>query len=198
MLVAIIVVLSISLTLFGIWARAVLRERTRLASQQFQLQAARLAEAGVHRAMMCHAADPQYQGETWSVPADQLDKTHAAEVRIRIRRQFRRQYDCALNQRPNSPLARFVVLRLPNQLNFQALFRRINHDTPKSVRVYTRRIAGRHRDHWHFGRALLPAIQASRESARRTQCTNQMNQLILAVHEYETAARALPRRHHQP
>ena len=50
MLVTVIVVLSISLTLFGIWARAVLRERTRLASQQFQLQAARLAEAGVHRA----------------------------------------------------------------------------------------------------------------------------------------------------
>ena len=53
MLVAIIVVLSISLTLFGIWARAVLRERTRLASQQFQLQAARLAEAGVHLAKSC-------------------------------------------------------------------------------------------------------------------------------------------------
>jgi hypothetical protein len=83
-LVAVIVVMSISLTLFGIWARAVLRERTRLASQQFQLQAARLAEAGVHRAVERHAADPQYQGETWSVPADQLDKTHSAEVRIRI------------------------------------------------------------------------------------------------------------------
>ena len=84
MLVAIIVVLSISLTLFGIWARAALRERTRLASQQFQLQAARLAEAGVHRAIERRAADPQYQGETWSVPADQLDKTHTAEVRIRV------------------------------------------------------------------------------------------------------------------
>ena len=39
---------------------------------------------------------------------------------------------------------------------------------------------------------LLPAIQASRESARRTQCTNQMNQLILAVHEYETAHEHYP------
>ena len=39
---------------------------------------------------------------------------------------------------------------------------------------------------------LLPAIQASRESARRTQCTNQMNQLILAVHEYETANEHYP------
>jgi hypothetical protein len=83
-LVAIIVVLSTSLTLFGVWTRTVLRERSRLASQQFQLQAVRLAEAGIHRAIARLAIDPQYQGETWSVLADQLDNTHAAEVRIRI------------------------------------------------------------------------------------------------------------------
>jgi hypothetical protein len=76
--------LSISLTLFGIWARAVLRERSRLANQQFQLQAIRLAEAGVHRAILRRAADSNYQGEIWSVTADQFDKTRAAEVRIRI------------------------------------------------------------------------------------------------------------------
>lgn len=32
---------------------------------------------------------------------------------------------------------------------------------------------------------LLPAIQASRESARRTTCTNKLGQLILAVTDYE-------------
>ena len=39
---------------------------------------------------------------------------------------------------------------------------------------------------------LLPAIQAARESARRTQCVNKMKQLGLAVLSYESARRTLP------
>jgi prepilin-type N-terminal cleavage/methylation domain-containing protein len=39
---------------------------------------------------------------------------------------------------------------------------------------------------------LLPAIQATRESARRAQCTNQIRQLILAVHDYEMAHEHYP------
>src|SRR5262245_27516639 len=39
---------------------------------------------------------------------------------------------------------------------------------------------------------LLPAIQASRESARRASCTNQISQLILAVHDYEAAHEHYP------
>ncbi len=39
---------------------------------------------------------------------------------------------------------------------------------------------------------LLPAIQAARESARSTQCKNNMRQLGLAVHNYESANRHLP------
>ncbi len=39
---------------------------------------------------------------------------------------------------------------------------------------------------------LLPAIQAAREAARRTSCTNNMKQLGLAVLNYETSKRALP------
>jgi prepilin-type N-terminal cleavage/methylation domain-containing protein/prepilin-type processing-associated H-X9-DG protein len=39
---------------------------------------------------------------------------------------------------------------------------------------------------------LLPAIQASRESARRASCTNNMSQLILGVHEYEAAHESYP------
>lgn len=34
---------------------------------------------------------------------------------------------------------------------------------------------------------LLPAIQAAREAARRTQCAQNINQLIVAIHNYEMA-----------
>jgi prepilin-type N-terminal cleavage/methylation domain-containing protein/prepilin-type processing-associated H-X9-DG protein len=39
---------------------------------------------------------------------------------------------------------------------------------------------------------LLPAIQAAREAARRSQCVNKMKQLGLAVLNYESARKSLP------
>ena len=39
---------------------------------------------------------------------------------------------------------------------------------------------------------LLPAIQATRESAHRAECTNHLRQLILAVHDFETAHEFYP------
>src|SRR5688572_31716829 len=43
---------------------------------------------------------------------------------------------------------------------------------------------------------LLPAVQAAREAARRSQCTNNLKQIGLGVHNYESSSKKIPCNHY--
>lgn len=82
-LVIVIVTMSICVVLFGLWARNLVSEQRRSVNQQYQMQAARLAEAGLRRVIARRRANPEFQDETWSVSAASLGGRHAATVQLR-------------------------------------------------------------------------------------------------------------------
>jgi type II secretory pathway pseudopilin PulG len=83
-LVAVVALIAISLTLFGVWAQSAVQQQKRFHLRQYRMQAVRLAEAGVRRAVARRLADVQFESETWRIPDEMLDNSNAAEVRIRV------------------------------------------------------------------------------------------------------------------
>ena len=75
--VAVLVCLIIITIMAGALLRVGLAQRERANAQEHRLQAEWLAESGIQRAIARLAADPGYTGETWEVPARDLDSDDA-------------------------------------------------------------------------------------------------------------------------
>jgi hypothetical protein len=79
-----IVCLAIASVVFLSLLRVSIAEKHRVDTEAWQLQAAWLAESGLERAVARLADDPGYQGETWSLSAQDLGTQHDAAVRIEV------------------------------------------------------------------------------------------------------------------
>jgi hypothetical protein len=82
--VAVLVCLIIITIMAGALLRVGLAQRERANAQEHRLQAEWLAESGIQRAIARLAADRGYTGETWEVPARDLDAVDDALVTITI------------------------------------------------------------------------------------------------------------------
>ena len=60
-------------------------ERRAIRTQQWRVQAGWLAESALQRATNRLAADAEYAGETWKIPADELAGEDDAVVKIEVR-----------------------------------------------------------------------------------------------------------------
>ncbi|MGP0065206.1 MAG: hypothetical protein ACLQGP_16600 [Isosphaeraceae bacterium] len=84
--VAVLVCLIILTMVAGAVLKVDLARRQQLRAQEHQLQAEWLAEAGIQRGLARFDADPAYTGETWEIPARELDSPDSALVTIVVGR----------------------------------------------------------------------------------------------------------------
>lgn len=68
-----LVLLAVTAVMTGVSVQRVLKTREQQLRNEEYVQAVRLAESGLRRAVARHARDPKYAGETWDVPAELLN-----------------------------------------------------------------------------------------------------------------------------
>ena len=83
-LAAALVCLLIVLLFAGALVQAIVTQRRLARSGEQQPQAMHLADAGLRRAVFHLLRSPDYAGETWRVPAEQLGGAQGAEVLIQV------------------------------------------------------------------------------------------------------------------
>jgi Tfp pilus assembly protein PilX len=85
-LIILIAVFAVVMGLAAVWTRQILLERQRVRRIEQRAQAGWLAEAGLRRAAARLVRDAAYQGETWSIAANELNQRNGGEVAIAVER----------------------------------------------------------------------------------------------------------------
>ena len=83
-LVAAIVCTAVASVIFMSILRLLAAERRATQTDQWQVQAAWLAESGIERAANRLSGDPKYSGETWKLPAGAFAARAGAAVKIEV------------------------------------------------------------------------------------------------------------------
>ncbi len=83
-LVMVIVCAMVTLAIFISIVKLAVAERRMSDQRSWQVQAAWLAESALERAAWRLAADADYTGETWTLPAEEMGGSEAAVVEIRV------------------------------------------------------------------------------------------------------------------
>ena len=84
-LIVAIVCMAVATVIFASLLRLAVAERRAVRAEAWRVQASWLAESAIERAAYRLAADADYAGETWQIPADALGGEDDAVVKIEVR-----------------------------------------------------------------------------------------------------------------
>jgi type II secretory pathway component PulK len=83
-LIVVLAVFAVTMGLAGVWARRIVFEHRHQRLVEARVQVRWLADAGLRRAAAQLAANPEYDGEEWSIADKELDRSASALVSIRV------------------------------------------------------------------------------------------------------------------
>ena len=120
MLLVILVCIGVASVVFMSLVRLAVAERGALQLEGWRVQAVWLVESGLQRAAARLAADAEYEGETWRIPAEALAGPDGAVVEIEVqalpqeprRRSVRVRADCPDHPQHRARQSKQVVMQL--------------------------------------------------------------------------------------
>jgi Tfp pilus assembly protein PilV len=83
-LIPVIAVFAIAVTICAVWTKFSIRQHLDQRRSEERAQAAWLADAAIRRGAAMRTLDPDFNGETWVVAAEQIGRLSTAVVTIRV------------------------------------------------------------------------------------------------------------------